>query len=314
MARIFGLIWIITLLINTNVYSSQIIKIRSIAVVDGNYLRLKEIAMPEGDIENWDKVKDIPLIDLQGFPTSRIISRETLDEVLAHRLPLSIFSMCEVPEKIRIIRGQYLLDKSKLMSIIMEFVYKNTPYITGEKRVRDISTPEYMVLKKGEKLYIHPINNKVLPGYNSISFVVVKNRQKVRSRPGKFFLDVWKEVPCASRPLNIGELLTPDKVTFVKKNLAYLPKDIWNGRTGPWRIKIPIGRLQVISLNKLEPMPTIQKGQKIKLIFEGHNVYLSVIAQSLEDGKIGDIIKVVNLQSRRVVYAKVINKDTARVE
>jgi flagella basal body P-ring formation protein FlgA len=314
--RYFSKIILISFLLSIPLlaYSADGIKIKDRVVIDGEYLRLKDIAIPREEIPIWDEIKNIPLINIQGFPTVMTLDGDRLREILTQKISLNFASKCEIPENIRIYRGETVLDKIKLTLIILRFVNDNTFYLKGEKKVRDISTPEYIVLGKGEKLAIHLIGNRISPGYNSISFVVTKEGKKLRTRPGKFFLDVWTEVPCASVPLNRGDVLTPDKITFVKKNLAYLPKDIWDGRSGPWRVKIPIGRLQEISLSRLEPLPTIQKGQKIKLIFDGKGVYLGVVAQSLEDGKIGDIIRVMNLQSKKIVYARVIDKNIVKVE
>ena len=236
-----------------------------------------------------------------------------MKKILSDNLPDKLINSCDIPDKIQIIKGKYILSKEKLFSLLMNFI-KNTSQIGGEIRLRDVVLPEYIILGKGEKIYIQIYGNTIKPGSNTVYFITLKDKKITKKRSGRFFLDVFKPVPCAKRPLNIGEPLTPDKITFVKKNLAYLPKNIWDGKTGPYRIKVPIGAMQPITMERLEPIPVVSRGQKVKLVYEGNSIILRTIGRCLEDGNIGDFIKVLNIQSHRVVYAKVVGRETVKVE
>ncbi len=288
------------------------IKIKDVVFVSDNFVRFKDI-VAESSNKIASNIKEMPILEISDYPQKFTLKRDTLKTILSDNLPDKLINSCDIPDKIQIIKGKYILNKEKLFSLLMNFI-KNTSQIGGEIRLRDVVLPEYIILEKGEKIYIQIYGNTIKPGSNTVHFIILKNKKVTKKRSGRFFLDVFKPVPCAKRPLNIGEPLTPDKITFVKKNLAYLPKNIWDGKTGPYRIKVPIGAMQPITMERLEPIPVVSRGQKVKLVYEGNSIILRTIGRCLEDGNIGDFIKVLNIQSHRVVYAKVVGRETVKVE
>ena len=74
-----------------------------------------------------------------------------------------------------------------------------------------------------------------------------------------------------------------------------------------------VGESQVISAEAVEPIPVVAKGQVLTLVYEGDSMKLTVPVESLEDGGIGSTIKVRNMQSRRVVAARIVDAETALV-
>ncbi len=211
-------------------------------------------------------------------------------------------------------RNKLPVDKMALIKEVNAIIKEKTKTWNARVVLKAISLPDYLEITQGEHLEIIIGGGNIQPGSNSILLRVLDGTRPIKSLGGSLFLDVWKKVPCAAVPLNRGDTLTPDKVTYVEKNLAYLPHNIWNGTGGPWRVKIPMGRLQVITLSHIEPMPTIQRNEKIKLIFNGKGVYLQVAALALRDGNKGDIIPVLNLMSKRVVYGRIIGRGTVSIQ
>ncbi len=212
-------------------------------------------------------------------------------------------------------RGEgFILDKMALIKRLSSIINEKTVSWNARVLIKSFSIPDHIEMYPGETLQIIVGNGKIRPGANPVVFRVLHKNRPIKTLGGNFFLDVWKALPCAARPLNRGEVLTPDKITYVEKNLAYISSPVWDGRSGPWRIKIPIGRLQVITMSHIEPVPVVERNQKVNLIFNGRAIYLKVVALALKDGNMGDIIPVLNLQSKKVVYAKVVGHDTVAIQ
>jgi len=64
----------------------------------------------------------------------------------------------------------------------------------------------------------------------------------------------------------------------------------------------------------VEPVPVVERGRTVTLVYEGPALRLAVPAQILEDGGVGSRVRVRNLQSQRVVVARVVDSATVRVE
>jgi flagella basal body P-ring formation protein FlgA len=137
--------------------------------------------------------------------------------------------------------------------------------------------------------------------------------RKVHTLTGSAFLDVWRALPCAKRPLNRNEPLRPQDITFKRKNIAYVRHDVWDGKGGPWRMSRSVGEGQVIYSRNIEPLPVICEGEEITLKYKGDFIQLNVPALALDDANVGESIKVQNLQSKKRVYGRVKDSKTVVV-
>ena len=139
------------------------------------------------------------------------------------------------------------------------------------------------------------------------------DKSVVRRITGSAFLDVWTTVPAAREPVNRGDALTPDKIMFVRKNLAYVRGELWDGIGGPHRVKRAIGAEQVIYTSDLDQLPLIAKGAQVMLVYQRGTVRLEVPAEAIADGAAGQLLAVRNLQSKTIVKALVQDSRTVLV-
>jgi flagellar basal body P-ring formation protein FlgA len=151
------------------------------------------------------------------------------------------------------------------------------------------------------------------PGRISLRLeAVAEDGRVVQSFTGTVFADVWKTVPCAARVLNRGDVLEPGWSVCAQEPGLYGPAP-WDGRGLPLRMTAAVGEGQVISADAVESIPVVAKGQILTLVYAGQTLKLTVPVESLEDGGIGNTIRVRNMQSRRMVAAQVVDAETVRV-
>ena len=283
------------------------------AVVSGDNVLLGEIAKPSGDIayqswQNFARTKLWRAPVKTGRPMA--ITRPKLRGALKKYLG-SMADKAVLPPSIAIQRGGKVIQKSELAQMVTTTIRNATQQLEGESVLRDIAIPNFIFLRdKYNRLDIEPLKT-VQPGRIGIRFRELnRNNQVVRRVTGGAFLDQWVAVPCAANPLNRNDLLTPDKVSHQRKNLAYLRGEPWDGKGGPYRIKRTLGTDSVIYESDLELVPVVAKGSRVDLVYKGSSLRLTTIAKAMSDGRIGEMIPVRNLQSKRQVYATVQDDST----
>jgi flagella basal body P-ring formation protein FlgA len=106
--------------------------------------------------------------------------------------------------------------------------------------------------------------------------------------------------------------LTPELVAVEERNVATLKSPSWDG-SGAVRLVRGIGQGQVILAEDVEPMPLVQKGDKVTLVYEGGRIRLAVAGLAESDGVPGGQVTVRNLQSERKVVGSVRDKNTVVV-
>lgn len=119
----------------------------------------------------------------------------------------------------------------------------------------------------------------------------------------------------AQRPLSRGTVLSGDDVTLAEKDVArmtqgYLTdiKDI-NGMV----LKYSVTAGAVLRPSLLQPPIVIKRGERVILLAEGGGIQVKMEGQSLMDGAVGDIIRVRNLSSHRVVEGTVVSPGVVQV-
>lgn len=81
-----------------------------------------------------------------------------------------------------------------------------------------------------------------------------------------------------------------------------------------FRLKRNLSRGNILTLRSIEPVPDIDVGREVSILFSGRLFQISAPGRALQAGAIGDIVKVKNLSSGRIVRARVLDKNTVTIE
>ena len=289
--------------------------VRSAAAVKGPVVLLGDIADPvEGlDYEVWRTVSQIPLwraSDKVGRPIT--VTRKKLYQALRHYLGDKADNLV-LPSQMTIQTGGSVLTGDELRRRVVEYLTPRFEDLGGDVEMKQVNLPKHYFFKNDfDRLNVTTADD-VRPGRNQIRLQCVSPDGKIMSsKSGTVFLDVWKAVPVAAKPMNRFERVTQDKVSFMKVNLAY-KNDVWDGRGGPWRMTRTLGRGQPFTMAHLEPTPVIEKGEKVSLVYKGARIQLTIKAEAMGEAGMGQQVSVRNLQSKKTIMATVIGDDTVMV-
>ncbi|MDR2051431.1 MAG: flagellar basal body P-ring formation chaperone FlgA [Deltaproteobacteria bacterium] len=290
------------------------IRIFEAAVVNGPTVLLGEIAAPAGAMpeELW---KDLSARELWPAPEESgpglSLTRPRLQQAVLNSLGQDLAALCLYPPSITLQRGGKILDGAAVQKLTVSTLTPLLASLPGEVSFSDFRLPAPVFLAHpAQELELEPPALPA-PGRLSLRYNVREVDGSVARRlTGSVFVDCWAVVPCLTIPVNRGEVLSPEHITFVRKNLAYLRDAPWDGRGGPWQALRPISVDQPILLSDLTYVPTIKKGSIVRLVFESSTVRLSATVEALADGVSGETIPVRNLQSKRRIYAVVFDADT----
>ncbi len=292
------------------------LRIREAAVTQGNTVLLGDIAEPYGPIPQgvWEKLAARPLWPAPPEPGKPLqISRARLAQALRERLG-EYADRCMLPANMAIQRGGLVWYEDDIRSLIVRTLTPMLNVLPGRVDVTDFRLPAYIfVAHAGQEIQVEPI--KPAPGRLSFRFQVVEvDGSVVRRFTGTAFVNVWTEVACAARPYNRGDVITPEGITWISKNLAYLRGELWDGRGGPWQLTRSVGTGQPILRTDIEHKSAMRRGTVVNLVYQKGGVRVSVQAEALADGALGETIPVRNLQSKKQVFATVQDSTTVVVK
>lgn len=284
------------------------------AVVEGEHVLLGEISAPAGPMPAglWNDLKERKLWlapEESGRPQN--LTRPKLQQAMVAAMGKEFAVLCLYPLSMTLQRGGKLYDTPSVQELVVKSLTPKLAALPGEASFSDFRLPgNIFVASKSQSLAVEE-PARVAPGRLSLNLTVREiDGSVVRRLTGTVFVDCWAPVACVTAPVNKGEVLGPDVITYKRKNLAYLREEPWDGTGGPWQAVRPIGLDQPILRNDLTYVPTMKRGRVVSLVFESGNVRLSAKVQALADGISGETIPVKNLQSKRQIYAVVQDENT----
>ncbi|MDL2279841.1 flagellar basal body P-ring formation chaperone FlgA [Desulfovibrio sp. OttesenSCG-928-G11] len=286
------------------------------AVVEGDKVRLGEVAVPLGDMPAglWDTLaqREIWPAPLEGGRPVNM-TRPRLQEAVVHSLR-DLAPYCLFPGSLIVQRGGSLIGKEAVRLLVEREMAPYLASLPGETGLTDFRLPQQVFLAHaGQRLSLEPLK-KVAPGRLSLRLHVQELDGTVKQKlSGTVFVDCWAEVPVAATALGKDNTLDPAAITFKRLNLASLRGEAWDGRGGPWRLVRPLAPGQVIYQQDVAHIPTVRKGVMVTLMYEGKNVRLTVPVEAMADGVTGENIPVRNKQSRKEIYATVRDSSTVIV-
>lgn len=290
------------------------VRILDAAVVQGPSVLLGEIAVPAGPMPNglWEQLKNHELWlspEEEGRPVN--LTRPKLQQAMVAGMGRSFAVLCLYPPSITLQRGGKLYDGPSVQELTVKTLAPYLSNLPGEASFSDFRLPANIFVSSATQTFELEDPLKVAPGRLSLRFAIREvDGSVVRRITGNVFVDCWAPVACVTAPVNKGEVLGPELITYKSKNLAYLRDEPWDGRGGPWQVIRPIGLDQPILQSDLTYVPTVKKGKVIKLVFESGTVRLVATVEAMADGVSGETIPVKNLQSKRQVYAVVQDENT----
>ena len=291
------------------------LKIRDAAVVRGETVLLGEIAEPIGSVdpELWREIAAITLWASPPAGKPMNMTRPKIQQAMAHYAK-ELSSLCTYPASMTIQQGGAVLDADDMRNLVVKTLTPHIRNLPGEASLQDFRLPPALFLpREGQAVELEgPFD--LIPGRLSLRIAVRDiDGAVVRRVTGTVFLDLWAEIPCAGVPLNKDEVLGPDRVTFIRKNLAHVKGIVWDGRGGPWRMQRPVTAGQPIMQTDVAVIPTVVKGAPVTMMYIGKNFTLTVPGEAMSDGAHGETIAVRNLQSKKQLRATVRDGQTVIV-
>ncbi|MBW2673675.1 MAG: flagellar basal body P-ring formation protein FlgA [Deltaproteobacteria bacterium] len=136
-------------------------------------------------------------------------------------------------------------------------------------------------------------------------------KQTVRAR-----LEVLMAVVVSSRPLRRNVEIGRGDVRLIKRWFARPPLNIISSPDDVVgkRLRAGIKPNTEITGNMVRTIPVVQKGKPVRIIIENGSMGMTTIGMSEQDGMRGELIKVRNVSSKKMIYARVMDTSLVKVE
>lgn len=200
---------------------------------------------------------------------------------------------------------------------VREYIEANMPWPPGTVRV-DFISPEPDIPARGKEmtLRIEPAGNSDFIGDAAFLVRMSAGGNFIRMETVRTRIEVLRDIVVAARTIRSGAILTVQDIRLAKK---------WVRRNLPDMLSCPedaIGkRITVaarpgmeLSASMLKDAPLVRKGKMVRVQFESGFLRITTVGIPEEDGTAGNMVRVRNVTSNKVIYARVLGDSLVGVD
>jgi len=223
----------------------------------------------------------------------------------------------EVPEKNEISRGFIEISRERIEKIAMDFIYKKIPYEKNRVRVKKIRVNRGVVLPKG-RVTCKVVSPPNMDFFGLIPLSIFFNVNGVFQK--KFLvtvdIEVLTEVVVTKRPIGRYKMITGDDICLQKRDLSNLSSNIITNLEDVLgkRAKRAINAKTVLRADLVEFPSLVRRGDIVSIIAESDSLRITALGEVKEKGRKGQRVRVVNLDSKKGIYARVLDSNTVVVD
>ncbi|MBW2648973.1 MAG: flagellar basal body P-ring formation protein FlgA, partial [Deltaproteobacteria bacterium] len=129
-------------------------------------------------------------------------------------------------------------------------------------------------------------------------------------------IEVAMDVVVSTKSLRRNVKIERGDVRLVKKWFNRLPSNIISSHDAVvgMNLRTNVKPNTAITGNMVRSIPMVKRGKPVRIVFENGPMRITTIGLSEQDGMRGELIKVRNVSSKKVIYVRVTGDSLAKVE
>ena len=223
----------------------------------------------------------------------------------------------EAPPQIIIARSHVEIQKEEIEKIVSEFIIQQIPRDNKTLRIKEIQVPVGIILPKGRITYrVTAPRNRQLMGRCPLSVHFSINGNTEKKIWVTAVLEVLGPVVVTRKPLGRYRPIAADDIEVQTMDLANLPANVLSDPEAAIgkRTKRAIGAKTVLRTDLIEFPPLVKRGDVVVIIAESSGLRITTLGEVKKKGRLGESIPVMNYDSKKILYGRVLDSSTVKVE
>ena len=297
---------------------TAVIRVHDRVEIDGDEVLLGQIAVIEGNDPSWvQQLKDI-VIGRAPLPgKARHYDQQHLEMRLKHHHVDLAAVILKVPQVVEVTRSSIQIEEQELKQIVSDFILRNISSDNKTVRIKEIRVPQNVILPKGRVAYkVAAPRSSQLMGKCSIAVDFSVNGQSQKKVWSTATIEILGPVVVTRKPLGRHKPIAEDDIELQTMDLSDLPAAIVTdpGAVLGKRTRRAIGAQTPLRADLIELPPLVKRGDLVVIVAESNGLKITTLGQVKKRGRLGERIPVINMDSKKVLYALVIDSNTVKVD
>jgi flagella basal body P-ring formation protein FlgA len=292
--------------------------LKEAVVVDRDAVRLSDIA----DLSSADpfQIKTLGAIEVAGSPQPGQTRFLGVDYVRIRLKKAGVDTASlffNGPEDVRITRRASALPAGRIERAVETEIRNRMPWKNEDVTISGITFDDTIHLPTGTLTYrIVPNRNEDFLGRTILALHLFVDGEPVRRLWINATIAVTADVVTVIRPLGKNQNIEPADLTIERRDLAELPSDTVS------RIEDALGNRTtrmiypntVLQSRMISSPPLVKRGDMVKIVANAGAMTITATGMVKQQGCKGEMVRVVNTDSNRIVTARVTGPGAVEVD
>ncbi|HLC26240.1 MAG TPA: flagellar basal body P-ring formation chaperone FlgA [bacterium] len=191
------------------------------------------------------------------------------------------------------------------------------PWPRENVEIKEIVFPQEILVPAGKLSFeFGPPSGDKTFGSLSLPAQVRVDQNLVRRFRVTATVEVYRLAVAAAKPIARGQILGAGDVYLRRMSVRELLPNTASeiSKVVEKKARRFLQAHQVINETFLENQTAVRKGEVVKLVVESPSLHIETPGKTVQDGGVGEVIRVLNLGSHKEVYGRVLDSKTVQVE
>ena len=224
----------------------------------------------------------------------------------------------QVPDSIEVSRACVTISREEIKRAVSDYIHANIPWDKDRVKIRKIHVSSDVTLPKGNVSYrIEPLRNSDFKGKVPFPIHFKVNGLFQKRILAMAQISVMTEVVVAKKSLRRYGRIDEDDIELKEKDLSRIRSNVI---TDPEevlgkRAKRSIAAGTILRPGHIEYPPMVKRGDVVLVVATSAGLRITARGVVNErEGRLGERIKVENLDSKKNIYARVLDSKTVEVD
>lgn len=197
----------------------------------------------------------------------------------------------------------------ELVTAARAFIGQQLSWLKGNLDIETLTVPKDLSVPEGEvSLSVDAASVSRLTGSITVPVTVLVDKRKIATSYPRLMVRVYEDVAVAQRPLPRDTAIDPADITFQRRDVSGSERNYFTSvsQLAGKKTKLRVGVGAVIAPSMVAFPPVVSRGDTVEIIAENGGCRITTRGIAAQDGGEGDVIRVTNTASRKLLHATVI--------
>jgi flagellar basal body P-ring formation protein FlgA len=209
------------------------------------------------------------------------------------------------------------LDQEKLNRAIGAHIGKNMPWAKGSMRFEILSSLPQVVMPADKISWkVDTRGNEDYLGETNFVLKLYNNGVLFREEPIRVRIEVLREFVVSVKNMGRHYVIGANDVSLQKKWVRSIPLNSISNMDEVVGKSLCVGIRPntEITSNMLKEVSAVKRGKIVQVVLNSGAINITTIGMAEEDGAEGSFVKVRNISSNKIIYARVVGESKVKVD